>query len=183
MIVSHLLLILHKKIVLYLYVWCLKCGKRSQSSRGPNTFARHCICFYYSFRSFSYSVRSWGLRNVPATFQCLMNRVTLGAWRLCYLSRWCGCFIVTLGSAIWCRYRICLNIWLRPVSLWTLPNEFAQTTVTYLGRVVGQGRVLPLRAKVATIVLFPLPTTKKELQRFLGKVGTFGGFASTSPRL
>ena len=45
MIVSHLLLILHKKIVLYLYVWSLKCGKRSQSSRGPNTFARHCI-FY-----------------------------------------------------------------------------------------------------------------------------------------
>ena len=22
----------------------MKCGKRSQSSRGPNTFARHCIC-------------------------------------------------------------------------------------------------------------------------------------------
>ena len=43
MIVSHLLLILHKKIqFLYLYVWSLKCGKRSQSSRGPNTFARHC---------------------------------------------------------------------------------------------------------------------------------------------
>ena len=42
MIVSHLLLILHKKIQFYLYVWSLKCGKRSQSSRGPNTFARHC---------------------------------------------------------------------------------------------------------------------------------------------
>ena len=38
MIVSHLLLILHKKIVLYIYVWRMKCGKRS-----PNTFARHCI--------------------------------------------------------------------------------------------------------------------------------------------
>ena len=35
MIVSHLLLILHKQnTVLYLYVWSLKCGKRSQSSRG-----------------------------------------------------------------------------------------------------------------------------------------------------
>ena len=32
-----------KNTVLYLYVWSLKCGKRSQSSRGPNTFARHCI--------------------------------------------------------------------------------------------------------------------------------------------
>jgi hypothetical protein len=32
-----------KNTVIYLYVWSLKCGKRSQSSRGPNTFARHCI--------------------------------------------------------------------------------------------------------------------------------------------
>ena len=37
-----------KNTVLYLYVWSLKCGKRSQSSRGPNTFARHCRYFYTS---------------------------------------------------------------------------------------------------------------------------------------
>ena len=47
MIVSHLLLVLQKKnTVLYLYVWSLKCGKRSESSRGPNTFARHYIYIY-----------------------------------------------------------------------------------------------------------------------------------------
>ena len=46
MIVSHLLLILHKKIQFYIFVWSLKCGKRSQSSRGPKTFARHCILYY-----------------------------------------------------------------------------------------------------------------------------------------
>ena len=50
MIVSHLLLILHKKItVLYLYVWSLKCGKRSQSSRGANTFAWHCTLIWVIF--------------------------------------------------------------------------------------------------------------------------------------
>lgn len=27
----------------YLYVWNLKCGKRLKTSRGPNTFERHCI--------------------------------------------------------------------------------------------------------------------------------------------
>ena len=44
MIVSHLLLILDKNIkILYLYVWSLKCGERLKGSRGPNTFARHCI--------------------------------------------------------------------------------------------------------------------------------------------
>lgn len=48
--------------------------------------------------------------------------------------------------------------------------------MTYLGRVVGQGRVLPVRAKVAAIDLFPPPTTKEELQRFLGIVGDYWGF-------
>ena len=46
MIVSHLLILHKKNTALYLYVWSLKCGKRSQSSRGPNTFARHCIYIY-----------------------------------------------------------------------------------------------------------------------------------------
>ena len=31
-----------KNTVLYLYVWSLKCRKRLQSSRGQNTFERHC---------------------------------------------------------------------------------------------------------------------------------------------
>ena len=48
--------------------------------------------------------------------------------------------------------------------------------MTYLGRVVGQGRVLPGGAKVAAIDLFPPPTTKEELQRFLGMVGYYWRF-------
>lgn len=54
--------------------------------------------------------------------------------------------------------------------------EIPQATVTYLGRVVGQGLVLLVRAKVAAIDRFPLPTTKEELQRFLGMVGYYRGF-------
>ena len=65
MIVSHLLLILHNKnTVLYLYVWSLKCGKRSQSSRGPNIFARHC------------------------TYTTLMEILILWTWTTCHDSRW-----------------------------------------------------------------------------------------------
>lgn len=46
--------------------------------------------------------------------------------------------------------------------------EFAKATVTYLGKVVGQGCVRPVRAKVEAIDQFPSPTTKKELMCFLG---------------
>ncbi len=39
--------------------------------------------------------------------------------------------------------------------------EFAQATVTYLGKVVGHGQVLPVRAKVLAVDQFPVPTTRK----------------------
>ena len=54
--------------------------------------------------------------------------------------------------------------------------EFAMATVTYLGRVVGQGCVAPVEAKVCAVSKFPQPTTKKELQRFLGLVGYYRSF-------
>ncbi len=54
--------------------------------------------------------------------------------------------------------------------------EFAKDTVTYLGKVVGRSHVRPVRAKVTAIDRFPIPTTKKELMRFLGMVGFYRGF-------
>ncbi len=57
-----------------------------------------------------------------------------------------------------------------------LKCEFAKATVVYLGKVVGQGQVLPVRAKVETIDNYPTPTTKKELMRFLGMVGFYRCF-------
>ncbi len=57
-----------------------------------------------------------------------------------------------------------------------LKCEFAKATVVYLGKVVGQGQVLSVRAKVEKIDNYPTPTTKKELMRFLGMVGFYRCF-------
>ena len=54
--------------------------------------------------------------------------------------------------------------------------EFAKASVTYLGRLVGHGTVSLLRAKVEAIYMYQRPTTKKELQRFLGLVGYYRSF-------
>ena len=54
--------------------------------------------------------------------------------------------------------------------------EFAKATVTYLGKVVGQGQVCPVQAKVMAVHQFPPPATKKELMRFLGMVGYYHSF-------
>ncbi len=54
--------------------------------------------------------------------------------------------------------------------------EFAKATMTYQGRVVGQGEVHPLQAKVKPIDMYPVPTFKKELMQFLGLVGYYHSF-------
>ncbi len=54
--------------------------------------------------------------------------------------------------------------------------EFARATVTYLGKVVGNGEVGPVHAKIQAIQTFPVPVTKKELMRSLGLVGYYRSF-------
>ena len=54
--------------------------------------------------------------------------------------------------------------------------EFAKATVTYLGRVVGQGEVRTIQEKVRAVQEFPVPTTKRELLRFLGMAGYYRSF-------
>ncbi len=44
--------------------------------------------------------------------------------------------------------------------------SFAQANITYLGKVVGNGEVRPLGAKVQAVCDYPVPITKKELMRF-----------------
>ena len=67
------------------------------------------------------------------------------------------------------------NVWL---TINLAKCEFVQATVTYLGKVVGQGEVRPVRAKVVAIDAFPPPTTKKELMRFLGMIGYYRSFCN-----
>lgn len=54
--------------------------------------------------------------------------------------------------------------------------EFGKAVVTYLGKQVGQGQVRPLMAKVQAVLDFPVPTTRRQLRRFLGMCGYYRGF-------
>ena len=57
-----------------------------------------------------------------------------------------------------------------------IKSEFGKATVKYLGHIVGQGQVRPLDAKIQTIAKFPIPTSRKELARFLGMAGYYRNF-------
>ena len=51
----------------------------------------------------------------------------------------------------------------------------------YLGHVVGQGHVKPVNAKVEAIFKYSVPTSKKELMRFLGMAGYYRNFCRNLP--
>lgn len=125
---------------------------------------------------YSYKVMPFGLRNAPATFQMLMTKV-LGDLEGCtvYLDD------VVVFSNSWSDHvvRIC-GLFDRLKEAGLTDNlakcEFARASVTYLSRVVGQGTVRPDEEKVRTIEYYTVPTSKKELMRFLGLVGYYRSF-------
>lgn len=55
-------------------------------------------------------------------------------------------------------------------------SRFGVATVLYLGHEVGHGCVRPKSANVAAVLDFPVPTTKRELRRFLGMAGFYRKF-------
>lgn len=52
-------------------------------------------------------------------------------------------------------------------------SEFGCGHVTYLGHIVGQGKVKPMTAKIEAICAFPQSSTKKQIMRFLGMAGYY----------
>lgn len=125
---------------------------------------------------YSYTRMPFGLRNAPSTFQRLMNQVVGGL-------EGCAVYLddVVCYSETWedhlLRVRLLFERFVAATLTVNLAKcEFAQATVVYLGRVVGQGEVRPIRAKVLAIDGFPRPVTKKELMRFLGMIGYYRNF-------
>lgn len=125
---------------------------------------------------YSYKVMPFGLKNSPAAFQCMMNRVVSGL-------KGCTVYLddLVIYSDTWQSHLQCIQaLFDRLAEAWLTVNlakcVFAMATVTYLGRVVGQGRVAPVQSKVLAVAEYPRPTTKKELQRFLGLVGYYRSF-------
>ncbi|XP_053294792.1 uncharacterized protein LOC128455141 [Pleuronectes platessa] len=138
--------------------------------------ARDISAFITPSGLYSYTVMPFGLRNAPATFQRLMNRVVSGLT---------GCAVylddVVVYSDTWEEHVQRIGalfdrlVWAN-LTVNLAKCEFARATVTYLGKVVGQGQVRPVEAKVMAVQKFPPPTTKKELMRFLGLVGYYRSF-------
>ena len=118
----------------------------------------------------------FGMKNAPATFQRMVNKLVRDI-------DGCEGYIddVVIFSNNWSdhiRQIKCFFQIMREAKLTInlMKSEFGKATVKYLGHIVGQGQVRPLDAKIQTIVKYPIPTSRKELARFLGMAGYYRNF-------
>ncbi|XP_059424715.1 retrovirus-related Pol polyprotein from transposon 17.6 isoform X1 [Carassius carassius] len=123
-----------------------------------------------------YNCMAFGMRNAPATFQRLMQKVLSG---LCDCEAYLDDIVVYSGDwegHIRSLERVFSRLSNAKLTLNLAKCEFAKAVVTYLGKKVGQGCVRPVTAKVAAVIEFPAPITKRQLRRFLGMAGYYRGF-------
>lgn len=138
--------------------------------------AREISAFVTPDNFLQYKCMAFGMRNAPATFQHLMQKVLSGLPN-------CEAYLddVVVYSSAWEDHLYSLESLFSRLSdaqltLNLAKCEFAKGVVTYLGKKVGQGYVKPVTAKVTAILEFPTPSTKRQLRRFLGMAGYYRGF-------
>lgn len=125
---------------------------------------------------FAYRRMPFGLRNAGATFQRLMHIVLRGLNNAeAYIDD------VVVFSDSWSDHlkhvrEVFERLKAASLTVNLGKSNIAQATVKYLGKVIGQGKVLPVAAKVEVILKFPVPSTRKELKRFLGMAGYYRAF-------
>ena len=120
----------------------------------------------------------FGMKNSPATFQRLVNSL---------ISNLDGCkaYIddAIIFSEEWQQYLQTIRTFFDRLSDAKLTvnlakSEFCHANLTFLGHIVGQGQVKPVEAKVEAISDFPVPTSKRQLMRFLGMAGYYRKFCN-----
>ena len=138
--------------------------------------AREISAFVTPSGLYQYKVMPFGMKNAPATFQRMVNKLVRD------IDGCEGCIDdVVIYSDNWSDHIRQIKRFFQimreaKLTINLMKSEFGKATVKYLGHIVGQGQVRPLDAKIQTIAKFPIPTSRKELARFLGMAGYYRNF-------
>ena len=133
--------------------------------------------FFTPWGKFHFVVMPFGVRNGPATFQRLMDRLLhqdLDVSRV-YIDD------IAVFSSSWDTH--CQDIArvlgrLRQAGLTANLSkcQFGQTSCEFLGHLVGKGKVSPAALKVKAVQEFEFPRTKRQVRQFLGLTGYYRRF-------
>ena len=128
------------------------------------------------FGLFEWLVMPFGVRNAANTFQRLMDRVLDGLpFAFVYLDD------ILVASATRERHvadvrEVLLRLKANGLVINPNKSEFCRLTVTYLGHQVSESGIAPLSKNTDALMEFPPPTTRRELQRFLGMLNFYRRF-------
>ena len=126
---------------------------------------------------FQFTRMHFGLDNAPATFQRLMHVVLAG------FENFCNAYMddIIIFSDSWEEHLEYIQLVvenLRQAGLTAKPSKccWDVASLSYLGHVVGKGKVSVPECKVKSIREFVKPVTKKDQQSFLGTTGYYRKF-------
>lgn len=138
----------------------------------------HKTAFSTPYGHFEFDRMPFGLKNAPATFQRLMDRVLTGLQgteMFVYLDD-----IVLYASSLEDHERKFNTLMerLKNANLKLQPDkcEFLKKEVLYLGHYVGRNGVRPDPKKLEAVLKFPTPTTVRKVREFLGLTGFYRRF-------
>ena len=127
---------------------------------------------------FEFKVMPFRLCNAPATFQRLMDLVLAGV-------QWTSCLVyiddvVILGKTFKEHLQNLVAVFkrLRSFSLKLKPKKcnFCSAEVDFLGHIVSANRVRTDPSKTMQVSQWPIPTSRKEVQQFLGLANYYRRF-------
>ena len=132
--------------------------------------------FITPFGLFQYEVMPFGLTNAPSTFQRLVNFIIQDLEGVyCYLDD-----IIVTGQSWEEHLHRLKSLFVRleeaGLTINLKKSVFCKASVTYLGHIVGDGNVRPKTANIKAVLEYPVPTTRKSLQRFLGLASYYRRF-------
>ena len=130
--------------------------------------------FVTPFGRFQWKYMAFGLRNAPATFQRLINRLLAG------LEEFAGAYLVDIFifSNSWAEhllhiYSVFERIRAAELTLKKSKCVFATAEIEFLGHNVGLGKVQPRRQAVQELLEFLRPSNQKQLRSYLGLAGYY----------
>ena len=138
--------------------------------------ARELSAFAISKGLFEYNVMPFGMKNAPATFQRLINKVIQGLEGVVAYIDDLIIFSNTWEDHLYKLEELFKKLVAAKLTMNLSKSDFGKARVVYLGYVVGQGDIAPVEAKVKAIIELPVPSSKKALMRFLGMAGYYRKF-------